>query len=196
MNESVSRRLAALEARLDTPAGWDQVRKAAWAVLAAALLAFVVRGATKPDDPYFAGDAREPIPGFEEISFTVTDASGAMAEWCAMLAETDEQHAQGLMRQPDLRGYDGMVFRYPQPKDGAFWMRNTIIPLAVAFFGPDGRFVSAAGMDPCPDDVVDCPLYPAAAPFQFAIEVPRGGLGRLGIGEGSTVAFPGTPCSA
>lgn len=184
-----------LRARLDTPSGAEWVRRGAWGVLALALLAFVVRGGSQPNDPFLVGEGeREPLPGFEEIGFTITDPQGAMAEWCALLAESDAQRAQGLMHQRDLRGYDAMLFRYDQPATGGFWMKDTLIPLAVAYFDADGRFLNAQGMDPCPPDSVSCPSYPAAAPFQYAIEVPRGGLGALGIGAGSQLALGGTPC--
>lgn len=184
-----------LRSRLDTPSGWEWVRRGAWAVLAVALLAFVVRGGSQPADPYVVGaEGRDPIDGFEEIAFTVTDPRGAMAEWCALLAESAAQREQGLMGQSDLRGYDGMIFRYDEPTDGAFWMKDTIIPLAIAYFDSEGRFISSQGMDPCPPGEVSCPTYPAAAPFQYAIEVPRGGLGALGIGPGSQLQLGGTPC--
>jgi uncharacterized membrane protein (UPF0127 family) len=184
-----------LRARLDTPSGAEWVRRAAWAVLTCAFLAFVVRGATRPADPFLAGtEERVLIDGFDEISFTVTDAQGMIADWCAMLADTDELRAQGLMHQHDLGGYDGMVFRYDAPSDGSFWMKDTIIPLAVAYFDSDGAFINAQGMDPCPASAETCPAYPPARQFQYAIEVPRGGLGRLGIGVGSHVTFTGKPC--
>jgi len=183
-----------LRERLDTPQGWDRVRKGAWIVLSVAFLAFVVRGGSSPADPFLEVQERRPLEGFEEVAFTVTDPRGAMARWCAMLAETEEQRARGLMQQTDLRGYDGMLFAYDEPVDGAFYMKDTIIPLAVAFFAADGTFISAEGMDPCPPDVLDCPLYRSAAPFQYALEVPRGGLGALGIGPGSSIDLPGTPC--
>jgi hypothetical protein len=181
-------------ARLETPSGAEWVRRGAWAVLALAFVGFLVRGGSTPDDPYLAVGDRRPLEGFGEITFSVTDPRGAMATWCALLADTDSTRAQGLMHQDDLRGYDGMVFQYGQPTDGAFWMKNTTIPLAVAFFDGDGRFINAQGMDPCPEELDDCPRYPAAAPFTFAIEAERGGLGALGIGPGSQVTFPGTPC--
>ncbi len=181
--------------RLESDSGADWVRRAAWTVLALALVLFVVRGATQPDDPFLVGaDGRQPIDGFEEIAFTVTSPTGDLAEWCAMLAESEEQRAQGLMHQRDLGGYDGMVFRYTEAHTGGFWMKNTIIPLAVAYFDVDGRFVSAVGMEPCPAEATSCPAYPPAGPYLHAIEVPAGGLGRLGIGPGSTLSFPGTPC--
>ena len=184
-----------LRARLDTPSGWEWVRRGAWGVLAAALLAFVVRGGAQPADPYLVGaEGRDPIDGFDEIAFAITDPRGAMAEWCALLAKTPAQREQGLMGQRDLRGYDGMIFQYDAPHDGAFWMKDTLIPLAIAYFDSDGRFIGAQGMDPCPPDTVDCPIHPAPAPFQYAIEVPRGGLGALGIGPGSQLQLGGTPC--
>jgi len=198
-----------LGARLDTPGGREWLRRAAWTVLAVAVLALVVRGGSSPADPYLVDDdraavvdgqaaagGRRPLAGFGEIAFTVIDPNGLMAEWCALLAETDAQRAQGLMDQTDLRGYDGMVFRYDAPIEGGFWMKSTLIPLAVAFFDEQGRFVSAQGMEPCPPELGDrCPVYRAEAPFVSAVEVPRGGLGALGIGPGSQIAFPGTPCA-
>jgi uncharacterized membrane protein (UPF0127 family) len=191
----VPQRLGELGARLDTPSGSEWVRRAAWTVVALAFLAFVVRGATRPADPFLAGTTeRVLIDGFDEVSFTVTDAHGTLADWCAMLADTPELRELGLMHQHDLGGYDGMVFRYDTPSDGSFWMKNTIIPLAVAYFDETGAFINAQGMDPCPESAETCPSYPPARRFQYAIEVPRGGLGRLGIGEGARVTFTGKPC--
>jgi uncharacterized membrane protein (UPF0127 family) len=181
-------------ARVQTDEGEEWVRRAAWAVLALAVLAFVVRGASGPADPFLATSSRVPLKGFGEVAFTVTDPAGAIAEWCALLAETQEQRAQGLMGQRDLRGYDAMVFRYAEPSDGAFYMKDTLIPLSVAFFDAEGRFVHAADMDPCPPEVENCPTYPSTAPYVHAIEVPKGNLGGLGVTAGSTISFPGTPC--
>jgi uncharacterized membrane protein (UPF0127 family) len=188
--------LEELRGHLDTPSGWEWVRRAAWSVLAGALLAFVVRGGASPADPSLASTDRLPLAGFDEVSFTITDVGGDLLEFCAMLAATAEARKQGLMGQRDLRGYDGMVFRYDEPTEGSFWMKDTLIPLAVAFFDAEGRFVSKQGMDPCPAGTPDdqCPSYPSNGAFLHALEVPRGGLGRLGIDVGSKIAFPGTPC--
>ena len=183
-----------LRDRLDTPSGWEWVRRGAWAVLSIALLAFIVQGATRPADPYVDGGARLSLPGFDDIAFRVTSPAGKVADWCAMLAETEQHRQQGLMNQTSLLGYDGMVFQFPAPSTSGFWMKNTKIPLAVAFFDGEGRFVNAQGMDPCPAEVDDCPSYPADAPYVTAVEVPKGGLGALGIGPGSVISFPGGPC--
>lgn len=184
-------------ARVATSSGTEWVRRAAWSVLAIALLLFVVRGAGQPEDPYLVGadGRRQPIAGLQEIAFTITAADGAMAEWCAMLADTAAQRARGLMHQTDLGGYDAMVFRYTEPHTGGFWMKDTIIPLDVAYFDAEGRFVSAHAMEPCPEAAGDsCPSYPPAGPYLHAVEVPKNGTLPLGIGPGSAIAFPGGPC--
>jgi hypothetical protein len=180
--------------RLDTPAGWERVRKAAWAVLALAFLGLVIRGGSSPADPYVSDTARVPMSGFGQIAIRVTDPQGKIADWCALLAENEKQRAQGLMGQTSLNGYDAMAFVYQQASTSGFWMKNTRIPLDVAFFDGAGHFVSSQGMDPCPEDAESCPSYPPAAPYVTALEVPRGGLGALGVGAGATLSFPGGPC--
>jgi uncharacterized membrane protein (UPF0127 family) len=194
VNARVPGPLERLGDRLDNPTGWDRVRRAAWVVLAAAFLSLLVRGGASPADPYVSATARVPMSGFGQIALRVTDAAGASADWCALLAENAQQRGKGLMGQSGLNGYDAMAFVYQQPSTSGFWMKGTIIPLAVAYFDGAGHFVSAQGMDPCPADATDCPTYPPAAPYVTAVEVPRGGLGRLGIGPGSAISFPGGPC--
>lgn len=93
----------------------------------------------------------------------------------------------------DLGGYDGMLFEYPEPVDGSFYMRNTPMPLSIAYFDQGRVFVSATDMTPC-DDVVDCPTYHADRPFRYAIEVPQGGLGEIAAVPGSSIAIGARTC--
>lgn len=132
---------------------------------------------------------RRPLAGFGEVAFRITGAGGTF-DGVALLADDQRSHRQGLMEQRDLRGYDGMVFRFDRANEGTFSMRNTRIPLSIAFFDINGRFVSATDMVPCPDEVEECPRYPADGPYVHAIEVPAGGLARLGIGPGAVLSFP------
>ena len=141
--------------------------------------------ATRPPAP-----ARRPLPGFGETDFRVTSDDGRTFDGVALLADDGPSRSQGLMEQTDLRGYDGMVFRFDSPTTGEFYMRNTRIPLSIAFFDAGGRFVSSADMEPCPDEVRRCPTYGAAGPYLHAVEVPAGDLGRMGIGPGAVLSFP------
>lgn len=175
-------------------------RRAVWLVLLLGLVGLVVRGADRPADPVLAeavpGSERRPLSGFDETAFRVRTPAGELLDWCALLAASDAARSQGLMGQTDLRGYDGMVFRFDAPGRPAFYMYRTLIPLTVAFFDEAGAFVNAADMEPClADDASDCPTYPATAPVVLALEVPEGGLGALGIGEGSTLQLVEGGCT-
>ncbi|MEZ5137660.1 MAG: DUF192 domain-containing protein [Acidimicrobiales bacterium] len=120
---------------------------------------------------------------------------GTVCEVCLLAAETPEQRERGLMEvtDPGLGGYDGMVFVYDAPTAGAFWMRNTPMPLSIAYFDIDGRLVSTADMAPCADSP-DCRSYPADAPFAFALEVPQGGLEDVGVVGEATLELTGRRC--
>ena len=171
------------------------VRTAAWLVLAAGLLSFVVRGADGPADPRLATATRRPLDGFEQIAFRITAQNGAAFDWCALLAATEAAREQGLMDETDLRGFDAMVFRFDKPSEDEFYMFHTTLPLSIAWFDDHGTFVSSADMDPClATDGDDCELFAAARPYLHAVEVEQGDLGHLGIGPGSTLSFPGGPC--
>ncbi len=133
---------------------------------------------------------RRPLAGFDEVAFRISRPGGASFDGFALLADDPSSRRQGLMEQTDLRGYDAMVFRLERPSTGSFYMRNTRIPLSIAFFDARGRFVSSADMVPCPDEVRRCPSYFAEGPYLHAIEVAAGDLPRMGIGPGAVLSFP------
>lgn len=141
------------------------------------------------------GDAdpdRQLIEGFGEVGLRITEASGEVADWCAMLAADDERRQQGLMNQTDLGGYDGMLFQFDAPEAGGFWMKNTLMPLSIAYFDQGGALVSTADMEPCPAGAADCPSYEAEAPYVWALEVPQGDLDDLGVAPGAQLATVGS----
>ncbi len=158
------------------------------AVVVAAALAFLVSGANQPADPRLA--PRQPVEGFGEIAYSVNRMPSEKR--CALLAQTAEQRARGLMERKDLAGYDGMLFVFPADSRDSFYMKNTPLPLSIAWFDSSGRFVSATDMEPCLDQPT-CPLYSATGPYRYALEVPKGGLGELGVGPGATITVGG-PC--
>lgn len=172
-----------------TPGGRRTAKVALVVVVLAAGAVFLSSGADRPADPTLLPAAgRTPVAGFGEIGFRVerTPEREAVpaAERCALLAETGEQHSRGLMHRRDLSGYDGMLFDFGRPHTGTFWMKDTPMPLSIAWFDTSGNFVSAADMEPCLDRP-QCPSYAANGPYRYALEVPKGGLAGLGIGPGA-----------
>ena len=125
-----------------------------------------------------------PLEGFDHAVLVTRRADGVESQRPVLVAATDGQRRQGLMQVTDLGGYVGMAFVWDAPHSGSFWMRNTPMPLSIAFIDADGELVSTADMEPC-EDSPDCPIYPPAGPYVLAVEVPQGDLASLGIEEGS-----------
>ncbi len=112
---------------------------------------------------------------------------------CALLAETGAQQSLGLMNRTDIGGYDGMLFTFASDTTGSFYMKDTPLPLSIAFFDASGLFVSTTDMAPCIHQS-SCPTYAAARPYRWALEVPEGALPRLAIGPGTRLVAGG-PCT-
>lgn len=132
--------------------------------------------------------------GFESVVASITDPDGSVCEVCVWLADDGDRRSRGLMFVDDLAGRAGMAFVYDAPRTTSFTMRNTMIPLSIAFFDADGAFVASFDMEPCRGE--PCPSYPTPEGFTVALEVPKGDLDGLGIGPGAQVTVTGEPCPA
>lgn len=182
------------------PSAVKLTRWLALLVLVAGIGAFLVQGSSRPADPYLvAAGGLVPstrLPGFDEVAFTVARGDGTVDNgtnraYCGVLAATTAQQNRGLMNQRNLAGYAGMIFTFPAPTRTYFYMKDTLIPLSIAWFNRSGVFVGSADMTPCPPATVNCPLFRPGGPYRSAIEVPSGGLGALGIASGSILALNG-----
>lgn len=130
--------------------------------------------------------------GFATSQVVVTESDGTTCELCVWVADTSRLRRRGLMFVTDLGPADAMVFRYPDPHTGTFWMENTPLPLSIAFFAPDGSFLDSFDMEPCPDS--SCPRYGTPRDFLVAVEVPQGELADFGLVPGSSLAVLDVPC--
>ena len=181
-----------LATALDTEGG---LRFLWWLIGASLVIGFftwLAVGANGPDNPKLT--PRAEVPGFGTVSFTV-EHGAATDEFCALLAGTDEQRRNGMRDRAEFSGYDGMVFAWPtalEPTRVSFDNRRVPIALTVAWFDASGNYVSAADLEPC-DDREGCPTVRPARTWQYALEVPKGGLGRFGVGPGAVMKV-GSAC--
>jgi uncharacterized protein len=84
------------------------------------------------------------------------------------LALDSETRSVGLMRR-QRAPKDGMLFVFPEPSSGGFWMKNTLVPLRIVFFDRHGRRVRALRMEPCRRD--PCRIYDPGRMYRFALEL-------------------------
>jgi uncharacterized protein len=106
------------------------------------------------------------------------------------VADTPAERRTGLMGRRSLSPYDGMAFVWDEPVQSTFWMKDTLIPLSIAFWDANGRIVSILDMAPCEKD--PCPTYGPAHPFVGALEVDQGAFEREGIEVGDHIAIEET----
>jgi uncharacterized membrane protein (UPF0127 family) len=174
----------------------DAAAEASQALTSAGVDAAAAEGSGLDEPPGLA--EREPLEGgFGEVAIAITAPDGEVLGWCVLVADDDELRARGLMEVTDLQGYAGMLFVWNEDSTSQFYMRDTVMPLSIAWFDAAGELVATEDMEPCPDTVADCPLYPDEPPdpYRFALEVPQGDLPSLGIEEGSRLRVGGD-CAA
>ncbi|WP_419920467.1 DUF192 domain-containing protein [Candidatus Poriferisodalis sp.] len=138
-------------------------------------------------------DAAEPPAGFDEGLLRV-ESSSQTTVWPVIVAATPQSRSAGLMSVEDfdaLGGYAAMVFVFDGDTTGAFWMRDTPLPLRITFVTADGEVVSGTDMVPClpPTPARDCARYYADGPYRIAIEHPLGPSFDLGLGSATGVTL-------
>ena len=98
----------------------------------------------------------------------------------AELAITPEQQQVGMMFRSSMGTNEAMLFVEETPGVRCFWMRNTLIPLSIAFIADDGTVVNIADMKPRSDE-----SHCSARPVRFALEMNVGWFAKRGVKAGS-----------
>ena len=155
--------------------GLTQIKRraalAAWTVLSA-LLALAVAGHAR------AQDAAQ--PRLPSISLTA-----GMHLIKAEVAQTPTEQMLGLMHRTSMGANEGMLFVYDEPRQQCFWMRNTLLPLTIAFVDDEGRIVNLADMQPRSEQ-----SHCSAKPVRFALEMHQGWFAKRGIRAGFRLRGP------
>ena len=101
------------------------------------------------------------------------------------LATTPETRACGLSLRDSLPANRGMLFVYAEPEILTFWMKDTRIPLSIAFIDEAGRVVGIQKMNLFPTTTV----YASPVPALYALEVNQGWFEENGVGVGDVLEF-------
>lgn len=103
----------------------------------------------------------------------------------AEVAADNPSRMRGLMFRERLGPNQGMLFVFQEKSQQCFWMRNTLIPLSIAFIDDDGGIVNIEDMQPRSED-----SHCAAKPIRYALEMEQGWFGKRGLKAGSRIAGP------
>ena len=107
----------------------------------------------------------------------------------AAVAQTPDQRQTGLMFRREMAPHEGMLFVFDQASRQCFWMKNTLLPLAIAFLADDGTVVNIDEMKPQSLD-----SHCSSKPVRYVLEMNQGWFAKRGIKAGSKIG--GQPFTA
>ncbi|AMD46202.1 DUF192 domain-containing protein [Bordetella holmesii] len=100
----------------------------------------------------------------------------------AEVADTDAKRRVGLMNRQELPGNSAMLFVFEEPDLQCFWMRNTPLPLSIAFIADDGTISNIEDMAPQTDDP-----HCSRKPVRYALEMSQGWFAQRGVKAGAKI---------
>ncbi|MGH2555695.1 MAG: DUF192 domain-containing protein [Actinomycetota bacterium] len=130
-----------------------------------------------------SGDHQRLLP---RGTLQVTTASGTVT-LNVEVAGNGRARTIGLMNRPRLAPDAGMVFLFTRPVSSSFWMKDTLIPLSIAFWDGSGRILRILDMEPCRAD--PCPFYSPDVTYVGAVEANVGWFTDHGVRPGDRVAL-------
>jgi hypothetical protein len=130
------------------------------------------------------GDAAAPPPAPATFKLTL-EGEGRSASVTVEVAATAGERQQGLMFRQKLDESAGMLFLFPADDVVGFWMKNTYVPLTIAYIDSAGRVTELRDGKPLDETVL-----PPSAPYRYVLEVNQGWFQRHGLGVGARVALP------
>ena len=123
------------------------------------------------------------VPGWaQQPQLPLLELSAGMHRIEAEVAATPESRQTGMMLRTSMPSHRGMLFVFPEIAKHCMWMRNTLVPLSVAFLDEKGRILNVEDMLPKTED-----NHCAARPARYALEMNLGWFGSRGMGAGFSI---------
>ena len=98
----------------------------------------------------------------------------------AEVAQSPDERSTGLMFRKEMGTNEGMLFAFEQPAQQCFWMKNTLLPLSIAFIADDGSIVNIDHMKP-----QTLESHCSTQPVRFVLEMNEGWFDKRGIKPGT-----------
>ena len=133
------------------------------------------------------GQRAENTIEFEKMEIAIEGSSGRISIM-AEIARTDEQRERGLMFREEVKDGEGMLFIFEQDMILSFWMKNTLVPLSIAYIAHNGTIIEIFDMEPG-----DLNPVRSSRSVRYALEVPQNWFNRVGLGPGDRLDTLGLP---
>ena len=137
--------------------------------------------------PATAGPVPNPSLDLPQGNLTVAGSGGPKLSLHVQIAETTQSREQGLMGVKTMPDQVGMAFLFGEPATTGFWMKDTLIPLDIAFWDGNGGIVATSTMTPCTTD--SCPVHQPPTSYVGSVEMNAGLLAARGINTGDRVTL-------
>ncbi|MGH2819982.1 MAG: DUF192 domain-containing protein [Actinomycetota bacterium] len=147
------------------------------------LLLMLVAGACNSGDD--AGERSSSADAQSPTSTALIDTGEDSLLLDVEVADDSKERQNGLMGRKSLPERSGMVFIFFGKTSGGFWMKNTLIPLSIAFFDRDGEILRILDMKPCDED--PCKVYEPGVSYWGALEVNQGAFEDWGVEVGDRI---------
>ncbi|HPS15509.1 MAG TPA: DUF192 domain-containing protein, partial [Spirochaetales bacterium] len=127
-----------------------------------------------------SGVPTKPNPQLATVTLTCDNV-----QVVAEVAKTEEEKSRGLMYRKSLEEGKGMLFVFDYDQKASFWMKNTSIPLSLAYLSKDGTVTQIVDLQPYSQE-------PNVSTFsvRYVLEVPQGWFAKVGIKEGDKFNIP------
>jgi uncharacterized membrane protein (UPF0127 family) len=132
-----------------------------------------------------AAASGKPQTGLKVVPLTIETAGGKRHSYKVEVAATSAQQAHGMMFRTRMAPMTGMIFPMDPPRQAAFWMENTLIPLDLLFIGSDGRIRNIIS-NAVPKSRAQ---LPSAGPVAAVLELAGGEADRIGARPGDRVIW-------
>jgi uncharacterized protein len=133
--------------------------------------------------------AAAPAQEAPQMNLPVVQLNAGMHNIRAQVARTPDQRSTGLMHRKEMPQHEGMLFVFEQPSVQCFWMKNTLLPLSIAFLADDGTVVNVRDMQPQALD-----SHCSEKPVRYVLEMNQGWFAKRGVKPGFKLT--GTPFTA
>jgi len=154
------------------------------------LAALLLAASCEKDKPAMPPSAPTPTPPVNPVASqaqprleTLKLYLGA-AELTVEIADENHERQAGMMHRTTMPENEGMLFVFPYPHQTGFWMKNTTVPLSIAYIDPASRVIEIHDLQPGNTK----PVESRSARVQYALEVNQGWFAKNGIRPGAVLA--------